>query len=75
MWLSEIESLDLLHADQIKPIVDGNELMKALGKTGGLWIKKALDMTMDWQLRNPDQKASAGAIAEVMERKDELGIP
>ena len=52
----------------------GNQLIKALGAQSGPWVKKALEMTIEWQLRNPDQKDVAGAIAEVVERKKELGV-
>ena len=52
----------------------GNQLSKALGVKSGPWMKKALDITMEWQLRNADQTDTAGAIAEVIARKQELGI-
>ncbi|KAL6719104.1 CCA tRNA nucleotidyltransferase, mitochondrial [Lecanora helva] len=73
-WLLDLESSNLLEVDQLKPIVHGDELKKALKMGTGPWIKKALNMTIEWQLRNPDQTESADAISEVEKRKVELHI-
>jgi len=73
-WLSDLQSLDLLDVDQLKPMVHGNQLTKALGAKSGPWMSKALDITVEWQLRNPDETDPAGAIAKVIERKKELGV-
>ena len=74
-WLSYLDEQGLLDADQIKPLVDGKQVTKALGVKPGPWMQKALGIAMEWQLRNPDQTDPAGAIAEIKERKHELGIP
>jgi len=75
-WLSHLRDLDLLDVDQLKPIVNGNLLSEALGKPkAGPWMKKAVDIAMEWQLRNPEETDPAGGIAEVVERKKELGLP
>lgn len=73
-WLSHLQSLNLLDIDQLKTMVNGHQLAKALGIKSGPWMKKALEMTMEWQLRNPNEMDPADAIAEVVERKVELGI-
>ena len=73
-WLSSLQSLDLLDVDRLKPMVHGDQLAKKLGVASGPWVKKALDIAFEWQLRNPDRTDTAGAIAEVVERKRELGI-
>lgn len=73
-WLSNLQVLDLLDVNRLKPIVNGNQLSKALGMKDGPWMKKALDIAMEWQLRNPEETDPAGGIAEVVERKEELGI-
>ena len=75
LWLSRLSSLKLLDVDQLKPIVTGNELMKAFNTKGGKWVSAALDCVIKWQLRNPDQTDAADAIAEVKEKKEELNIP
>lgn len=74
-WLSRLSSLDLLGVDQLDPIVKGDELMKAFNTRGGKWVSAALDCVIKWQLRNPDRRDKEGAIAEVVERKEELNIP
>ena len=74
-WLSRLSSLDLLGVDQLDPIVKGDELMKAFNTKGGKWVSAALDCVIKWQLRNPDRRDKEGAIAEVVERKEELNIP
>lgn len=58
----------------MKPIVDGNQLTKALKSKGGPWTQKALEIVMEWQLGNPEETEAAGAIEHVIERKKELGI-
>ena len=67
--------MDLLDADKIIPIVKGDQLSTALGgiKTGP-WLKKALEIAMEWQLLHPEEKDAAGGIAEVVARKQELGL-
>ena len=74
LWLSNLQALNLLEVDRLKPIVNGNQLSEALGIKSGRWTKKALDIAMGWQLRNPEETDPAGGIAEVVERKEELGI-
>ena len=73
-WVMYLHEQDLLDVDHLKPIIDGKQLSKALDVKPGPWMKNALDVAMEWQLRNPDQKDPAGAIAEVKERKHEFGI-
>ena len=73
-WLWHLSSLNLLDVDQLRPIVTGDELMKAFNTKGGKWVSAALDYVMKWQLRNPSRTDAAGAIAEVMERKEELNM-
>ena len=73
--MTHIKHLDLLKAHAMKPIVDGKQLMQAFGKkSGGPWLVAALNMVMEWQLRNRGNYRTADAIAEVKERRKELGI-
>ncbi|KAL9124285.1 MAG: hypothetical protein Q9217_006371 [Psora testacea] len=72
-WLAVLRSLDLLDVDSLKPIVNGNQISKALGGgKQGPWMKKAMDIAMEWQLRNPEETNPAGGIEEVVSRKKEL---
>ena len=74
-WLTHISKMDLLNAFALRPIVDGKQLMHALGtKSGGPWLMAALKMVMEWQLRNPEERDPDLAIAEVLSRRSELGL-
>ncbi|KAL8833789.1 MAG: hypothetical protein Q9170_004082 [Blastenia crenularia] len=73
-WLLNLKELDLLEAYELKPLVRGDKLSKALGLKSGPWTKKALDIVVAWQLANPDERNAEAAIAEVSGRKKELGI-
>lgn len=59
---------------ELKSLVQGNQLFKALHAEGGPWVTVALDMAMRWQLRNPGVLDSQGAIDEVIRRKEELDL-
>lgn len=75
-FLEHLRTLDLLDAPSMKPLVDGRRLLQALDiKKPGRWMSPALDVCMAWQLRNPEETDPAGAIEEVQQRREELGIP
>ncbi|MCJ1477732.1 CCA tRNA nucleotidyltransferase, mitochondrial [Lambiella insularis] len=73
-WLTLIESLCLLDAYALKPIVDGKQLLRVFNRASGPWMVIALDIAMEWQLRNPGKNSPEVAIAEVKARQKELGI-
>ncbi|MCJ1257820.1 CCA tRNA nucleotidyltransferase, mitochondrial [Lignoscripta atroalba] len=73
-WLSNLQDLDLLEAYCLKPLVDGKQLQRALGVRPGQWMRRALDIAMEWQLRNPDDNNPENGVAEVLSRKRELGL-
>ena len=68
--------MEIMDAAAEKSIIDGTSLAKALGGVKpGVWMKPALDVVMEWQLRNPGNTDPAGAIEEVKKRAQELKIP
>ena len=69
-----IEEQDLLEVDSLRPCVDGTVVSKELGVKRGAWMTKAMEMVVEWQVRNPGNQESQAAIASVIQRKDELGI-
>lgn len=73
-FVEHLQKLDLMDAPSIKPLMDGKELSKRLNIKPGPWMSSALDVCMAWQLRNPQETDPAGAIEEVRQRKEELGI-
>ncbi|KAL1869901.1 CCA tRNA nucleotidyltransferase, mitochondrial [Diaporthe australafricana] len=75
-FLDQLQTLDLMDAPSMKPLVDGRRLLQALDlKKPGKWMSSALDICIAWQFRNPGESDPAGAIEEVRQRKEELGIP
>lgn len=73
-WLLGLESQALLEIHALKPLVNGNELCKALHMEPGPWMKPALEKIVQWQLRNPDMSDSDEAIEEIRRCEGELGI-
>ncbi|MCJ1421497.1 CCA tRNA nucleotidyltransferase, mitochondrial [Xylographa parallela] len=73
-WLMHIKSLGLMNAYTFKPVVDGAQLMHAFHRPSGKWIVGALNIVMEWQLRNPGKTAVEEAIGEVKVRWKELGL-
>ncbi|KAK5998151.1 Nucleotidyltransferase lcsQ [Cladobotryum mycophilum] len=73
-FLDHLEKLDVYDAPNLKRLLDGRLLAKALGIRPGIWTGKALDICMSWQLRHPGEEDTAGAIEEVKRKRDELGI-
>lgn len=73
-WLSQLESLGLLEVHRMTPLVDGGQISTALNARPGPWMKKAVDIAMGWQLRNPDETSPEGCIEEIIRRKQELGF-
>ncbi|KAL6412369.1 CCA tRNA nucleotidyltransferase, mitochondrial [Ilyonectria robusta] len=74
-FLDHLAKLDVLEAPSLKRLLDGRQLAKALGTKPGIWTGKALDVCVAWQLRHPEENDPAGAIEEVRQRREELGIP
>lgn len=67
--------MDLMDIASERPLVDGKELVKKLGAKPGPWMRPALDLCMEWQLRNPGVEDTTLAVEEVKSRKEELKIP
>ncbi|PNP41293.1 hypothetical protein TGAMA5MH_07166 [Trichoderma gamsii] len=73
-FLQHLVKLDIFDAPNLKRIIDGRALAKALGVPPGQWMGKALDICMAWQLRNPAEESPDGAIQEVRDKAEDLGI-
>ena len=73
-WLSVVKDQDLLDVCELKPIVDGKRLQRELNRKPGPWMAAALDMAMEWQLRNPEKTQPDGAIEEILAKYKELDI-
>ncbi|GAB1319042.1 CCA tRNA nucleotidyltransferase, mitochondrial [Madurella fahalii] len=73
-FLDHLVELDVMNAPSIKRLLDGKILAKELGVRPGRWMAAALDVALAWQLRNPNATDPGGAIEEVRNRREELGI-
>ena len=73
-WLSVIKDQGLLDVCALAPIVDGKRLQKELNRKPGPWMAAALDMAMEWQLRNPGETQPNGAIEEILAKYKELDV-
>lgn len=52
--IKQINEMDLTEAHQIKPILNGKEIMDILQLKPGPQVGEALSQLMDWQLENPE---------------------
>lgn len=69
--LKFLEEQNLLEVNNLKPLVNGRDMIKALDSKAGAWLTTALEITVEWQIRNPDRTDAEGAIEEAIRRKDE----
>ncbi|CZT07407.1 related to tRNA nucleotidyltransferase [Rhynchosporium agropyri] len=75
-FIDHLEAMDILDAPAERSIIDGKMLLKELGIVKpGVWMRPALDVVMQWQLRNPGVSNYTGALDEVRKRSEELKIP
>ncbi|KAF5005164.1 hypothetical protein FDECE_8382 [Fusarium decemcellulare] len=74
-FLDHLADLDVYEAPSLKRLLDGRQLAQALGTKPGKWTGQALELCVAWQLRHPGETDPTGAIEEVRQRRQELGIP
>lgn len=72
--MSYIEWVDLLDVTSMKPMLDGKQLCKVLGEKPGPWMKPALDILLQYQLRNPEETEAGEAIEEVRRERKRLKV-
>ncbi|KAF8746220.1 hypothetical protein AX14_000021 [Amanita brunnescens Koide BX004] len=54
VFLEEIEQLDLCDVTELRPIINGRELLQVLGVSkGGSWTSELMTTITKWQLENP----------------------
>ncbi len=75
-FIDHLEAMEIMDAPSVRPLLSGTELSRALGGVKpGPWMKPALDICIEWQLRNPSKKDATGAIEEVKKCSEQLKIP
>ncbi|KAJ5737013.1 uncharacterized protein N7483_002138 [Penicillium malachiteum] len=72
-FLSYIVKNDLKDVGDLKPIVNGGEIMTALGAKKGPWMSRATTFVVEWQLLNPNTDKEA-TLEEIQRRRSELGL-
>ncbi|KAJ5894690.1 hypothetical protein N7495_006381 [Penicillium taxi] len=70
-FLAYIVEHDLEDVCDLKPIVNGGEIMKFLSAKNGPWMKKATTIIMEWQLLHPETSKDV-ALEELQRRLGEL---
>ncbi|KAI7067298.1 hypothetical protein KC352_g42942, partial [Hortaea werneckii] len=68
-FLQHLQTISVLDAYSLKPLLDGKALAKALNTPPGPWMKDALDVVMAYQLRNPDTTDTDAAIEAVKQKR------
>ncbi|KAK6586911.1 hypothetical protein PZA11_000201 [Diplocarpon coronariae] len=75
-FITHLNRMKIMDAASVKSIIDGKQLCKELGGIKpGVWMKPALDVVMEWQLRNPGVEDYQEAIQGLKRRREELQIP
>ncbi|KAL4968299.1 tRNA adenylyltransferase [Aspergillus stella-maris] len=71
-FLSYIVEKGLEDVCELKPIVNGGEIMGAFGGKKGPWLSKALEFTIRWQLLHPDIQDKQKALDDLLGRREDL---
>lgn len=72
-FLAYIVEMDLEDVCELKPIVNGGDIMKSLGAQKGPWMSRATTMVIEWQLLRPDTTQEL-ALEMLSSRRAELGL-
>lgn len=72
-FLAYIVENDLEGVCDLRPIVNGDEIIKSLGAKKGPWMAKAVNMALEWQLLHPEITDKEKVLEEIASRRAELG--
>lgn len=72
-FLAYIVEKDLARVYELRPIVNGAEIMEVLKAKKGPWMSKAMEMTIEWQFLHPEGDKKT-ALKELSDRRGELGL-
>lgn len=73
-FLAYVVEKDLEAVCELKPIVNGLEIMQHLGAKKGPWMSKATGFVVEWQLLHPEITDKAVVLEEISMRRAELGL-
>ncbi|KAK2745402.1 CCA tRNA nucleotidyltransferase, mitochondrial [Myotisia sp. PD_48] len=63
-----LEQENLLGVVDLRPLINGHTIAKALNKTPGPWMANAMEIIVEWQIRNPDRTDVNEALEEVKKK-------
>jgi len=72
-FLAYIVEKDLENVCELRPIVNGGDIMKSLDAKKGPWMSKATAMVLEWQLLHPETDEET-VLKQLFERRAELGL-
>jgi tRNA nucleotidyltransferase/poly(A) polymerase len=73
-FLAYVVEKDLDSVCELKPIVNGGEIMQHLGAKKGPWMSKATNLVLEWQLLHPEITDKTVVLEEISARRAELGL-
>ncbi|KAF7716155.1 Uncharacterized protein PECH_005431 [Penicillium ucsense] len=73
-FLAYVVEQDLETVCELKPIVNGLEIMQHLGAKKGPWMSKATGLVVEWQLLHPEVTDKTVVLEEISSRRAELGL-
>ncbi|KAF9892463.1 CCA tRNA nucleotidyltransferase, mitochondrial [Aspergillus nanangensis] len=73
-FMSYILDQQLEDCCEMKPIINGGEIMKGLGGSKGPWMSKAIDEVVKWQLLHPDITEKEEVLRYLSQIKGDLGL-
>lgn len=73
-FLAYIVEKDLDSVCELKPIVNGADIMQHLGAKKGPWMSRATNLVVEWQLLHPEISDKTVVLNEISERRAELGL-
>lgn len=59
---------------ELKPIVNGAEIMQHLRAKNGPWMSKATSLVVEWQLLHPEIADKLVVLEEISARRAEFGL-
>ena len=74
-FLAYIKKEDLEGVCELKPIINGADIMQALKASKGQWMRFATEMVVKWQLLHPEITEKEKALEAISEKREELGLP
>ncbi|OKP13359.1 CCA tRNA nucleotidyltransferase, mitochondrial [Penicillium subrubescens] len=73
-FLAYVVEKDLDNVCELKPIVNGGEIMQHLGAKKGPWMSRATSLVLEWQLLHPEITDKSVVLEEISARRAELGL-